>query len=84
MVQGKKPKALWEEMRLQDNRARSEVTTAEKAVRHASHASTTTASVEYEVSSTFSDSRCAVWILAMHLHACPLAERTIVLPVAVT
>lgn len=57
MVQGKKPKALWEEIRLQDNRVRREVTTAEKAVEHASHASTTTARVEYEVSCALSNSR---------------------------
>jgi len=63
---------------------RREVTTAEKAVGHASHASTTTARVEYEVSSTLSDSRCILWILAMHLRACLVAERIIVLPVAVT
>lgn len=78
-MQGKKPKALWEEIRLQDNRVRREVTTAEKAVGHASHSSTATARVEYEVSSTLSDSRCAIWILAVHLRASLLAERIIVL-----
>ena len=74
MVQGKKPKALWEEIRLQDNWVCREVTTAEKAVGHASHTPITTARVECEVSSTLSDSRYAIWILAMHLRASLLAE----------
>ncbi|KAL0048489.1 hypothetical protein WJX82_004358 [Trebouxia sp. C0006] len=46
--QSKKPKAVWEEVRLQDNRVRREPTTTEKAVGHASHSSTTTARVDYE------------------------------------
>ena len=79
MVQSKKPKAVWEEVRLQDNRVRREPTTTEKAVGHASHSSTTTARVDYELGSTLSDSRCAIWILAVHLRASLLAERVIVL-----
>lgn len=81
MLQGKKPKALWEEVRLQDKWVCREATTAEKAVGHASRSSAT-ARVDHEVRPTLSDSRCAIWILAVHLQASLLAGRVSVLPVA--
>ncbi|KAL0024531.1 hypothetical protein WJX79_002081 [Trebouxia sp. C0005] len=66
--QGKKPKALWEEVRLQDKWVCREATTAEKAVGHASRSSATARVDHEDPASTSGSSEAAPSFIQSALH----------------